>query len=250
MADRSAIEWTTATWNPMTGCTKVSEGCRHCYAERLSERLQKMGNRKYARGFEVTLHTDALRIPRKWLRPRMVFVDSMGDLLHEQVPLAFINNVILTMEETPQHVYQILTKRADRLTQVSKMLNWPRNAWLGVTVEDATESWRIEALRGIRATVRFVSFEPLLGPVDGLSLNGIDWAIVGGESGPGARPMDASWARDIRDECARSGVAFFFKQWGGVRRTAAGRQLDGRTWDEMPDTKDRIVRGELAASAT
>lgn len=235
MADRSKIEWTQATWNPVTGCTKVSEGCRHCYAERLAFRLQRMGNPKYHHGFDVTLHPDSLRVPAGWTTPRTIFVNSMSDLFHEDVPFKFIEDVVQTMRSTPQHCYQVLTKRADRLLEVSRRIQWPDNVWIGVSVESRSVTYRVEALRQVKAAVRFVSFEPLLGDLPDLNLDGVDWAIVGGESGPGARTMSADWVRRIRDECTRTGTAFFFKQWGGIRKNAAGRILDGETWDQMPE---------------
>ncbi len=247
MADHSRIEWTQATWNPVTGCTKVSDGCTHCYAQRLAERLKRMGNRKYAGGFEVTLHPDSLRTPITWTRPRTIFVNSMSDLFHERVPMKFIEAVVETIKLTPQHRYQVLTKRPHRLLDVSRTIQWPDNAWIGVTVESRSVLDRIGLLRRVEAAVRFVSFEPLLSDLPDLNLDGLDWAIVGGESGPGARPMHAGWARRVRDECERTGTAFFFKQWGGVRRSAAGRVLDGRTWDEMPGRSSGAAQ---SASAT
>lgn len=245
MAIGSRIEWTQSTWNPVTGCTKVSEGCRHCYAERMAGRLQKMGNCKYRNGFKVTLHPDTLEIPLRWAAPRLVFVNSMSDLFHEDVPLDFIRDVVEIIEETPRHQYQILTKRPYRLMEVSRSVTWPANAWIGVTVEESEVMWRMDLIRQVEAAVRFVSFEPLLSPLPGIDLSGIDWAIVGGESGPGARPMDPTWVREIRDECLESHTAFFFKQWGGTRRTARGRLLDGKTWDEMPvvDMRDQANIG-------
>lgn len=247
MADHSRIEWTQATWNPVTGCTKVSEGCRHCYAERLAVRLQRMGSPKYLQGFEVKLHPEELGLPNRWARPRTIFVNSMSDLFHDEVPVDFIRSVVRTIRDTPQHCYQILTKRADRLVEVSQIIEWPANAWIGVTVESAAVAPRIDALRKVQAAVRFVSFEPLLTDLPDLDLRGVDWAIVGGESGPGARPMRAEWARSVRDECERTGTAFFFKQWGGVRKNAAGRVLDGCTWDQMP--RD-LCQQTAAVSAT
>jgi len=234
LSDRSGIEWTQATWNPVTGCTKVSEGCMNCYAERLSERLRRMGNPKYRNGFEVTLHPDALDLPLKWSRPRTIFVDSMGDLFHEAVPVEFILRAISTMAQTPHHTYQILTKRSSRLVEIVGGMDLPRNVWVGVSVESSQYLSRLEDLKRVKSCVRFVSFEPLLGPIQKVDLSHVDWAIVGGESGPGARPVAADWIRDLRDQCTEAHVAFFFKQWGGVRRTAAGRLLDGRTWDEVP----------------
>ncbi len=230
----SAIEWTDATWNPLTGCDKISPGCKHCYAERMSRRLKSMRQANYRNGFELTLHEHALDIPKKWKSPRTVFVNSMSDLFHKDVPLEFIAKVFRVMAETPQHRYQVLTKRSDRLAELAPELAWPSNVWMGVSVENLKYAHRIEHLQTVPAAVRFLSLEPLLGPLPELNLDGIHWVIVGGESGPGARPMEASWVRDIRDQCQRAGVAFFFKQWGGVQKKRTGRELDGRTWDEMP----------------
>jgi protein gp37 len=248
VSDRTAIEWTQATWNPVTGCTKVSEGCRNCYAERLAERLRRMGNPKYRNGFGVTLHPDSLGLPEKWTRPRMVFVDSMGDLFHEDVPAEFILRVVSTMAHTPQHTYQVLTKRSERLAEISQRVRWPQNVWIGVSVESADHLARIEVLKAVNASIRFVSFEPLLGPIPTSDLSKVDWAIVGGESGPGARPVSGDWVRGLRDQCIEARVAFFFKQWGGVRRTVAGRILDGRTWDEVPRSEPQVGGPDLVAS--
>lgn len=234
MASRSNIEWTEVTWNPVTGCDKVSAGCKNCYAERMAKRIQAMGNARYKNGFELTLHHDLIERPLGWKKPRLVFVNSMSDLFHEDVPLSFIQDVFATMEEARQHTFQILTKRSRRLAEVAPLLPWPENVWMGVSVENNRYIWRVDDLRKVPAAVRFLSLEPLLGPIESLSLKGVDWVIVGGESGPGARPMEADWAREIRNQCNASRVPFFFKQWGGVRRTAAGRTLDGRTWDEFP----------------
>jgi len=234
MASASTIEWTESTWNPVTGCTKISPGCQHCYAERMSARLKAMGQRRYRNGFQVTLHADALRAPLAWTRPQMIFVNSMGDLFHREVPLSFIQAVFEVMGEAEHHIFQVLTKRAKRLAAVASQLPWPPNVWAGVTVETDEYTWRLDCLRQVPATVRFVSFEPLLGRIEDVSLRGISWVIVGGESGPGARPMGADWARHIRDACRAADVPFFFKQWGGVRRTQAGRRLDGRLWDQYP----------------
>ena len=242
MADRSGIEWTEATWNPITGCTKVSQGCKNCYAERLTYRLQRMGSPRYRNGFEVTTHPELLDLPLEWAKSRTIFVNSMSDLFHEDVPLSFIQAVFATMKATPQHTYQVLTKRAGRLNQLSKFLPWPGNVWVGVSVESAKEIWRVHHLRGVPAGIRFLSVEPLLGPVPAIPLEGIHWVIVGGESGPHARPMDPAWVRDIRGQCMRSGVAFFFKQWGGTSRKAAGRVLDDRTWDEVPTRQNLDLR--------
>jgi protein gp37 len=234
MGFSSAIEWTEATWNPVTGCTKVSPGCKHCYAERLAKRLQAMGQRRYADGFRVTLHEDLVGLPLRWRTPRRIFVNSMSDLFHEAIPEAFIHRVFAVMEEADWHCFQILTKRAERLVTLSSTLPWTPHIWMGVSVEQQRYTWRIDALRQIGAQVKFLSLEPLLGPLSDLDLGGIDWVIVGGESGPGARPMRPAWVIDLRDQCQRAGVSFFFKQWGGVHKKRIGRMLEGRTWDEMP----------------
>lgn len=230
----SRIEWTEATWNPVTGCTKVSQGCKYCYAERLAKRLQRMGAPRYAHGFQLTLHEDLIDLPRKWKRPLMIFVNSMSDLFHERVPEDFIQRVFRTMNECHWHIFQVLTKRSARLRELAPKLEWTENIWAGVSVENERVMHRIEDLRTVPARVRFLSCEPLLGPLPNLPLEGIHWVIVGGESGPKARPMEADWVRDIREQCRRAGVAFFFKQWGGVRKDLTGRELDGRTYDEMP----------------
>ena len=234
MALASAIEWTEATWNPLTGCTKISPGCGHCYAERMSARLQAMGQANYATGFELALHEEALGLPFQWKKPRTVFVNSMSDLFHENVPQEFIIRVFDAMRDADWHSYQVLTKRSGRLREMSASLLWTPNVWMGVSIENADYSYRLADLRATDARVRFLSLEPLLGPVESLSLEGIHWVIVGGESGPRSRPMDPGWARGVRDQCIAAGVPFFFKQWGGARKKAAGRELDGRTWDEMP----------------
>jgi protein gp37 len=234
VAYTSKIEWTEATWNPVTGCTPVSAGCSHCYAKRLAQRLKKMGNPRYANGFLVTLHEDLLRLPLSWQRPRMVFVNSMSDLLHEEVPESFIVSVFHTMAEAKHHVFQVLTKRHERLAILAPRLPWADNIWLGVTVESADCLDRIDRLRSIPAAVRFLSLEPLLSAFPAFDLTGIHWVIVGGESGPGARPMRSEWATDLRDRCVEAGVPFFFTQWGGAQRTTAGRELDGRVWNELP----------------
>lgn len=234
MADRSHIEWTGATWNPVTGCTKISPGCKHCYAERLALRLQAMGQPNYANGFRVTLHEKALEKPLHWKKPRAVFVNSMSDLFHKDVPLAFIQRVFAVMRQAHWHVFQVLTKRAERLAELAPKLEWPPNVWMGVSVETQQYTYRIDLLRTVPAAVRFLSLEPLLGPLPNLNLEGIHWVIVGGESGPGARPMRPEWVTEIRDQCLAASVPFFFKQWGGVNKKRAGRLLEGRTWDEMP----------------
>lgn len=237
----TTIEWTEATWNPVTGCSKVSPGCLHCYAERMARRLQAMGQPNYRDGFAVRTHERTLALPRSWSRSRMVFVNSMGDIFHEEVPFAFVEQVFEVMRSTPRHTYQLLTKRADRLAELAPKLDWPANVWMGVTVEDNERLARVDRLREVPSIVRFLSIEPLLGPLPGLNLLGIDWVIVGGESGPGARPLEHGWVTDIRDTCLESSVPFFFKQWGGVRKKAAGRDLDSRTWSEMPRAKAGVA---------
>ncbi|MFE0527146.1 DUF5131 family protein [Micromonospora parva] len=243
MGDRSAIEWTEATWNPTTGCDRISRGCDNCYAMALSRRLKAMGQPRYQRdgdprtsgpGFGLTVHPDSLRLPLSWKRPRRVFVNSMSDLFHAQVPVDFVQQVFAVMAATPQHTYQVLTKRARRLRRVATSLTWPHNVWMGVSVEDAEAVHRVDDLRQVPAAVRFLSCEPLLGPLPGLRLDGIGWVIAGGESGPSARPMDQAWAEDLRDQCGDANVPFFFKQWGGRTPKAGGRELGGRTWDDMP----------------
>ena len=234
MAGHSAIEWTGSTWNPVTGCTKVSAGCRNCYAERMARRLRAMGQPNYVNGFRVTLHPHALDLPLNWKNPRTIFVNSMSDLFHEEIPTSFIEKVFGVMVKAKWHRFQALTKRSERLHQLSGVLSWPRNIWMGVTVENENVIDRIDHLRNTGAAVKFLSIEPLLGPLPALNLAGIDWIIVGGESGPGARYMDPSWVVAIRDQCRRAGVPFFFKQWGGTDKKRAGRILEGRTWDEMP----------------
>ena len=234
MGDKTSIEWSDTTWNPVTGCTKVSPGCKHCYAERMAGRLQKMKNPRYENGFELTLQSDQIELPLRWRRPRRIFVNSMSDLFHEDVPESFIREVFGTMQEAHWHVFQVLTKRSERLKSLAPRLSWPPNVWQGVSVENQDYVQRIDDLRAVPAAVRFLSIEPLLGPISNLPLHGIHWAIVGGESGPGHRSMDASWVRDLRDQCVVANVPFFFKQWGGRVAKSNGRTLDGRTWDEMP----------------
>lgn len=234
MRGKSKIEWTGRTWNPTTGCTKISPGCAHCYAERQSRRLKAMAQSKYEKGFELTVHEHALEAPLKLKKPRMIFVNSMSDLFHKDVPLDFIHKVFDTMHTANQHTYQILTKRTDRLRDLDSHLTWGPNMWMGVSVESEAYQGRIDDLRETGAYVKFLSLEPLLGPLPNLDLGGIDWVIVGGESGPGARPMKPEWALDLRDQCVAAKIPFFFKQWGGVNKKKTGRELDGRTWDERP----------------
>jgi protein gp37 len=252
MADRSSIEWTEATWNPTTGCDRVSPGCDNCYALTLAKRLKSMGAAKYqldgdprtsGPGFGITVHPNALELPYSWRQPRVVFVNSMSDLLHARVPTSFIRQVFDVMRATPQHTYQLLTKRSLRLRRVADSLDWPANLWMGVSVESVGQLARLDHLRATPSAVKFLSAEPLLGPLEGLDLTSIDWVITGGESGPRARPCDPAWVRQIRDTCSPAGVAFFHKQWGGRTPKAGGRDLDGRTWDEMP------VRPAIVASA-
>jgi protein gp37 len=234
MAINSSIEWTESSWNPVTGCTKISAGCAHCYAERMAKRLHAMGQPNYRNGFEVTCHPDVLGMPLKWKKSQMIFVNSMSDLFHKAVPVRFIEEIFFTMNQARWHTFQILTKRADRMVQLASRFKWTPNVWMGVTVENDRHVDRIDRLREVPAAVRFLSLEPLLGPLPDLDLSHIDWVIVGGESGPGARPMDPAWVTDLRDQCLDAGVAFFFKQWGGVRKKKAGRLLEKRTWDQMP----------------
>jgi protein gp37 len=234
MGQNSAIEWTEATWNPLTGCDKISPGCTNCYAERMSLRLRLMGQPNYKNGFELALHPHALEIPLKWKKPQRIFVNSMSDLFHKGVPADFIQQVFATMRQASWHRFQILTKRSDRLAELASAIDWPANVWMGVSVESADYAFRIDHLRGVGAQVRFLSIEPLLGPIPQLDLERIHWVIVGGESGPGARPMREAWVIGIRDQCRQAGVPFFFKQWGGVNKKKTGRVLEGRTWDEMP----------------
>lgn len=243
MADKSSIEWTEATWNPTTGCDKTSLGCDNCYALTLSKRLKAMGVDKYQNdgdprtsgpGFKLTAHAQALGVPHGWRQPRVVFVNSMSDLFHEDVPDDFIMAVFDVMRETPRHTYQVLTKRTRRLNQIAVDIDWPPNVWMGVSVETARYGFRIDHLRSVPSAVRFVSAEPLLGALGNLDLSGIDWVIAGGESGPNARAMEIEWGRSLRDLCIEAGVKFFFKQWGGRTPKSGGRELDGRLWDDLP----------------
>ena len=243
----TSIEWTEATWNPLTGCTKISPGCKHCYAERMAKRLTAMGNPNYANGFQLTLHEHMLDVPLRWRKPRYIFVNSMSDLFHKDVPESYIHRVFDVMRRASWHTFQVLTKRSDRLADVSPRIDWPANVWMGVSVERADYAYRIDDLRETGAHVRFLSVEPLLGPLPDLDLGGIHWMIVGGESGPGARPMKEEWVADLRDQCRTTGVPFFFKQWGGVNKKRTGRELDGRTWDELPPVGRPVsTRIELA----
>jgi protein gp37 len=246
MATDSNIEWTEFTWNPVTGCIKVSQGCKNCYAERMAKRLKAMGAQRYVAGFKPTLHWDLIDAPRAWRKSRLVFVNSMSDLFLEDVPESFIHRVFQTMVACPQHTFQILTKRSERLREMASRLPWPENVWMGDSVEDARVLERAVHLTAVPATVRFLSCEPLIGPLDDLPLTNIDWVIVGGESGPRAREIRSSWVKSIRRQCRAHGVAFFFKQWGGVRKDLTGRVLDGRTYDEMPQKANSLRRAAIA----
>ena len=234
MAAKSPIEWTEATWNPVTGCTKISPGCKNCYAEKMSLRLKAMGQANYVNGFQLTLQEHMLEVPFRWKKPQTIFVNSMSDLFHQKVPTEYIHRVFETMANARWHQYQILTKRSGRLFALNSEIDWQPHIWMGVSVESQGYIHRIDHLRMTNAHVKFLSLEPLLGPLRNLDLTGIDWVIVGGESGPRSRLMDSTWVRDIRDQCTGARVPFFFKQWGGTRKKATGRVLDGRTWDQMP----------------
>ena len=239
MADGSAIEWTQATWNPVTGCSKVSPGCAHCYAETFAERWRGVPDHPYEQGFDLRLWPSRLELPLRWKRPRLVFVNSMSDMFHEDVPLNFVKDVYDVMVRAPQHCFQLLTKRHERLAELAPELPWPENLWIGVSIENRRFVKRADYLRQVPAAVRFISAEPLLGPLEGLDLAGIDWLIAGGESGPKHRRIDPDWVRELRDRCNADDVPFFFKQWGGRTSKAGGRLLDGRTWDEMPTAHAR-----------
>src|SRR6266567_2906698 len=234
MANTSPIEWTDATWNPVTGCSKISPGCKFCYAERLARRLQAMGLKNYQNGFELTLQPHMLEHPLHWKHPRRVFVNSMSDLFHTDVPPSYISQVFDVMRRAHWHQYQVLTKRSERLLELNSKLRWQPQIWMGVSIENEDYLVRADHLRRTGAHIKFLSIEPLLGPLHKLNLRGIQWVIVGGESGPGARTLDAAWVREIHDRCIHERVPFFFKQWGGVFKSRTGRVLDGRTWDEMP----------------
>jgi len=234
VSHNSNIEWTGSTWNPITGCTKISPGCKYCYAERLAKRLQAMGSPNYKNGFRITLQPHVVELPLSWHKPKMIFVNSMSDLFHEKVPSQYIQKVFNIMQQAAHHHFQILTKRAERLEEFQRLLPWPDNVWMGVTVENKDYIYRIDHLRKTGAKIKFISFEPLLGPINSFNLEGIDWVIAGGESGPRARPMRAEWVTQIRDHCLTQKVPFFFKQWGGINKKKTGRLLEGRTLNEMP----------------
>ncbi|MDD3580556.1 MAG: phage Gp37/Gp68 family protein [Desulfobacca sp.] len=242
---KTSIEWTHSTWNPVTGCTKISPGCQHCYAERISIRLQAMGHTNYKAGFKLAIHENMIETPLFWKRPQMIFVNSMSDLFHELIPLEFIQRIFDTMRRAYWHNFQILTKRSQRLLELNSALDWPDNVWLGVSVENSDYTFRIDHLRNTGAFIKFISFEPLLGLISDLNLNGIQWVIVGGESGPKARPMREEWVIKIQEQCHLSAVPFFFKQWGGVNKKRAGRILKGRTWDEFPKPVNQIAQSEI-----
>lgn len=234
MASKTSIEWTQYSWNPVTGCTKISPGCLNCYAERMAVRLKAIGHPNYTNGFRVSLHDHVLNAPLAWKRPSTIFVNSMSDIFHEDVPLDFIHKVFEIMKRSPHHQYQVLTKRAERLAHIGPSLKWPDNVWIGVSVESESFVYRIDCLRKTHAKIKFLSFEPLLGPISHLELDEIDWVIVGGESGPRARPMRPEWVIEIRNKCIEAKVPFFFKQWGGNNKKKAGRKLEGCTWNQMP----------------
>ncbi|WP_439081006.1 DUF5131 family protein [Streptomyces sp. WL006] len=250
MADRSTIEWTEATWNPTTGCDRISEGCDNCYALTLAKRLKAMGSPKYQNdgdprtsgpGFGLSVHPQALDLPYSWKSPRTVFVNSMSDLFHARVPLSYVKDIFNVMRETPQHTYQILTKRSTRMRKVADQISWPQNVWMGVTVESAEFSWRIDDLRQIPAHVRFLSCEPLIGPLGTLNLSGINWVIAGGESGKNHRRIQREWVTGLRDQCVEGEIPFFFKQWGGSTPKAGGRLLEGRTWGQYPKARSHVA---------
>ncbi|HQU36392.1 MAG TPA: phage Gp37/Gp68 family protein [Anaerolineales bacterium] len=238
MATQSRIEWTESTWNPLTGCTKISPGCKHCYAERMAKRLQAMNQPNYVNGFKLTMHEHVIEKPLEWKTPQVIFVNSMSDLFHKDVPLEFIQRVFDTMKRAHWHQFQVLTKRSERLAELSPYLEWTDNIWMGVSVENEKYTFRIDDLRKTGAKIKFLSVEPLIGPISKMNLKGINWVIVGGESGPGARPLEREWVVNIRDQCLKAKVPFFFKQWGGVQKKKTGRLLDGRTWDQMPVDKN------------
>jgi protein gp37 len=237
MSERSRIEWTSASWNPATGCGEVSPGCAHCYAKTFAERFRGVAGHPYEQGFDLRLWPERLELPLRWRKPKLVFVNSMSDLFHEQIPVDYVQAVFDVMRRADHHVFQVLTKRHERLAELAPLLPWPENVWIGVSIENRRFVHRADFLREVPAAVRFISAEPLLGPLDGLDITGIDWLIAGGESGPGHRRVEGDWVRDLRDRCAAESVAFFFKQWGGRTAKTGGRELDGQTWDEMPTAR-------------
>ncbi|MFC1553437.1 DUF5131 family protein [candidate division KSB1 bacterium] len=243
MAINSNIEWTESTWNPVTGCSKISPGCKHCYAERMAKRLKAMGQQNYKNGFNVNLHEHVLDYPLNWKKPQTIFVNSMSDLFHEKVPVSFIKKVFNTMNTTSWHIFQVLTKRSDRLCELNNELEWANNIWMGVSIESDQYKYRIDFLRETNAKIKFLSLEPLIGPVNKLNFENIDWVIAGGESGSKSRPIEEEWVKDIRDQCIESDVPFFFKQWGGYNKKKNGRLLEGKLWNEMPELpiEDKIA---------
>ncbi|MHA1227756.1 MAG: DUF5131 family protein [Candidatus Hodarchaeales archaeon] len=245
MTSKSSIEWTDYTWNPVTGCTKISPGCKNCYAERMAKRLKAMRQPNYKNGFKLTLHPHMLRRPLEWKRPRLIFVNSMSDLFHHDVPLEFILQVFGTMKEANWHQFQVLTKRSERLMALSPKIDWPENVWMGVSVENQDYTYRIDHLRRTNAKIKFLSLEPLIGPVDNIILDNIDWVIVGGESGPGSRPIEKDWVLEIKNQCNNENIPFFFKQWGGTNKKKTGRLLQGRTWDELPEDVNLILNPQV-----
>jgi len=241
MAAKSAIEWTESTWNPVTGCKKISPGCQHCYAERMAKRLQAMGQKNYIDGFNPAVHPRVLELPLSWKKPQTVFVNSMSDLFLADVPSDFIKQVFDVMQQANWHIFQVLTKRAERLADLSRALPWTSHIWMGVSIENNDYIHRADLLRATGAHVKFLSLEPLLGPLPDLSLKGIDWVIVGGESGPGARAMREDWVLEIKERCLEAKVPFFFKQWGGFNKKKAGNKLQGKKWEEMPQQYNDVV---------
>lgn len=248
MSDNSTIEWTDATWNPVTGCTQVSPGCDHCYALTFAERFRGVPGHPYEQGFDLKLWPERLRLPLTWRKPRRIFVNSMSDLFHKDIPDEYIRQVFDVMVKANWHVYQVLTKRSARLVRLAPTLPWEPHIWVGVSIELNSYRWRADHLRRVPAYVRFISAEPLLGPLDEVSLEGVQWVITGGESGPGHRPCEAEWVRDLRDRCQKAGIAFFHKQWGGRTPKEGGRLLDGRIWDELPRTEHALAQAELPMS--
>lgn len=249
-ATKTTIEWTESTWNPLTGCTKISPGCKNCYAERMSYRLQAMGQPNYANGFQLAMHEHVLEAPMSWRKPQMIFVNSMSDLFHEDVPDAFILRVFDVMRRAHWHQFQVLTKRSERLLEISPLIDWPSNVWMGVSVENSDYTYRINHLRQTGALTKFLSIEPLLGKITEMNLEGIHWVIAGGESGPGSRPIQEEWVVEIKNQCVVANVPFFFKQWGGVNKKKSGRLLQGHVWDEVPESSQRRPRLQLQAAVT
>lgn len=245
MAQTTKIEWTQSSWNPVTGCTKVSRGCQNCYAERMARRLKASGQKRYRNGFRVTLQKDIVELPLRWKKPREIFVGSMTDLFHKDIPFDYLQTIFKTMEKAHWHIFQILTKRADRLAELYKRLPWPDNVWMGVTVESSKEIGRIKQLQKIPAAVRFLSMEPLLGSIPEFPYDGLDWVIVGGESGPKARPVENRWVVEIRNQCLKNNIPFFFKQWGGFNKKKNGRLLEGKYWDEYPISRGNTSPKQL-----